>query len=78
MLEVGAEQGSRTQYIWSHRWVLNGGSSGAVTYDGKFINDYMINPETRTSGANSNQVGIGVLFMNLDTIWACPTSMTLT
>lgn len=56
----GAEQGSRTQYIWSHRWVLNGGSSGAVTYDGKFINDYMINPETRTSGANSNQVGIGV------------------
>ncbi len=56
----GAEQGSRTQYIWSHRWVLNGGTSGQVTYDGVTINDYMINPETRTSGVNSNLVGIGV------------------
>jgi M6 family metalloprotease-like protein len=56
----GAEQGSRTQYIWSHRWVLNGGNLGSVIYDGKFINDYMINPETRISGASQNLVGIGV------------------
>ncbi|MEQ9353308.1 MAG: CUB domain-containing protein [Vicingaceae bacterium] len=56
----GAEQGARTQYIWSHRWVLNGGNLGSVTYDGVTINDYMINPETRTSGATSNLVGIGV------------------
>ena len=56
----GAEQGARTQYIWSHRWVLAGGNLGAVTYDGKFINDYMINPETRIAGANQNLVGIGV------------------
>jgi len=56
----GAEQGSRTQYIWSHRWVLNGGNLGSVTYDGKLINDYMVNPETRISGANQNLVGIGV------------------
>ena len=56
----GAEQGSRTQYIWSHRWVLNGGSMGAVNYDGVTINDYMINPETRISGASQNLVGIGV------------------
>lgn len=56
----GAEQGSRTQYIWSHRWVLNGGNLGSVTYDGKFINDYMTNPETRIAGLNQNLVGIGV------------------
>ena len=56
----GAEQGSRTQYIWSHRWVLNGGNLGSVIYDGKFINDYMINPETRIAGASQNLVGIGV------------------
>lgn len=56
----GAEQGSQTQYIWSHRWVLNGGSLGSVIYDGVTINDYMINPEIRTSGINNNLVGIGV------------------
>lgn len=56
----GAEQGSRTQYIWSHRWVMAGGNLGAVTLDGKFINDYMMNPETRISGASQNLVGIGV------------------
>lgn len=56
----GAEQGSRTQYIWSHRWVLAGGNLGSVTYDGKFINDYMMNPETRIAGLNQNLVGIGV------------------
>ncbi len=56
----GAEQGSRTQYIWSHRWVLAGANQGAISLDGKFINDYMMNPETRIAGANQNMVGIGV------------------
>ena len=55
---------NRGRYIWSHRWVMNGGSSipggGSVTYDGKIINDYMINPETRGSLANPRLVGIGV------------------
>ncbi|NOG56816.1 MAG: M6 family metalloprotease domain-containing protein [Bacteroidetes bacterium] len=57
----GAEQGSQNQYIWSHRWVLNGGTLGSVYYDGVYINDYMINPETRTSGSSQNIVGIGVI-----------------
>jgi M6 family metalloprotease-like protein len=56
----GAESGSQTQYIWSHRWVLNGGTQGAVNYDGVFINDYMINPETRGTLSNPRMVGIGV------------------
>jgi len=56
----GAEQGAQGQYIWSHRWVMNGGTSGAVTYDGTFINDYIINPEIRTAGTANNLVGIGV------------------
>lgn len=56
----GAEQGSRTQYIWSHRWVISGSGLGALNLDGKFINDYMMNPETRISGLNQNLVGIGV------------------
>lgn len=55
---------NRDRYIWSHRWVLNGGSSvpggGSVTYDGKIINDYMINPETRGTLTNPRLVGIGV------------------
>lgn len=52
------------RHIWSHRWVLSGGASipggGAVTYDGKFINDYMINPETRGTLSAPRLVGIGV------------------
>lgn len=56
----GAEQGSRTQYIWSHRWVLQGSNQGPITLDGKFINDYMMNPETRIAGPVQNMVGIGV------------------
>lgn len=56
----GAESGSQTQFIWSHRWVLNGGSTGSVIYDGVFINDYMINPETRGTIASPRTVGIGV------------------
>jgi M6 family metalloprotease-like protein len=56
----GAESGSRTQYIWSHRWVLNGGTQGAVFYDGVWVNDYMINPETRGTLTNPRMVDVGV------------------
>lgn len=56
----GAEVGSMTQYIWSHRWVLNGGTIGSAFYDGVTINDYMMNPETRGTITNPRLVGIGV------------------
>ena len=56
----GAERGSRTQYIWSHRWILNGGTSGQVTYDGVRINDYIMNPEVITRGTTSTMIDIGV------------------
>jgi|GEM_PF-526105 len=56
----GAEIGSQSGlYVWSHRWVLNGGNTGAAFYDNVSINDYMINPETR-SASNQNISGIGV------------------
>jgi M6 family metalloprotease-like protein len=51
----GAEEGSQTQYIWSHSWSLS--SSQQRTYDGVTISSYIINPETRDYG----MVGIGVL-----------------
>lgn len=51
----GAEEGSQTQYIWSHSWSLGG---LAVNYDGVWVNDYIIQPETRTYTAS--MVGIGV------------------
>jgi M6 family metalloprotease-like protein len=49
----GAEEGSQTQYIWSHSWVLD---TYSRTYDGVRINDYTIMPERRSYG----MVGIGV------------------
>ncbi len=49
----GAEEGSRTEYIWSHSWSL---SFRAREYDGVVINSYVIQPETRSYG----MVGIGV------------------
>lgn len=56
----GAEIGSQGGlYIWSHRWVLNGGNLGSAFYDGVSINDYMINPEVR-SASNQSISGIGV------------------
>lgn len=50
----GAEEGSQTEYIWSHSWSL--GFQYDRTYDGVDINDYIIQPETRVYG----MVGIGV------------------
>ncbi|MBC7912511.1 MAG: M6 family metalloprotease domain-containing protein [Pyrinomonadaceae bacterium] len=53
----GAEEGSQNQYIWSHRWQLVSGGN-QVSNDGVFINDYIINPETRLFSGGI--VGIGV------------------
>ncbi len=50
----GAEIGSQTQYIWSHRSSIYGAT--ARTYDGVDIRDYMINPERR----EPNMAKIGV------------------
>lgn len=52
----GAEASGNVADIWSHRWVLSQGGL-SVTYDGKFINDYIIQPEKL--GAN-NIANIGV------------------
>ncbi len=50
----GAEEGSRTEYIWSHSWSL--GYLYDRYYDGVRINSYLMQPETRSYG----MVGIGV------------------
>ncbi len=56
----GAEIGSQSGlYIWSHRWVMRAGNLGSAFYDGVSIDDYMINPETR-SATNNGISGIGV------------------
>lgn len=47
----GAEEGSRSEYIWSHRWAIN-----SRYYDQRNISDYTIQPETRYGGP----VGIGI------------------
>ena len=52
----GAEQGSRTQYIWSHRWSIS-----PRYYDGKAISDYFIGPEVRTRSSGDVIVRIGVM-----------------
>lgn len=54
---VGAEQGSLTQYIWSHRWNLDKKSR---KYDGVTISDYIINPETRVYNKITYMTQIGV------------------
>ena len=56
----GAEEGSQTQYVWSHRWTL--GSSYDRVYDDVTINDYMMNPERRiySNGGLGGMVGVGV------------------
>ena len=47
----GAEEGGRTEYIWSHRWSIK-----SLYFDDRFISDYTIQPETRYGG----KVGIGI------------------
>ncbi|MEL6834256.1 MAG: M6 family metalloprotease domain-containing protein [Bacteroidota bacterium] len=53
----GAEESSNVADIWSHRWVL-AAEGLSVTYDGKIINDYIIQPEKYGS---TNIANIGVL-----------------
>ena len=53
----GAEESGNVADIWSHRWVL-AAESLSVTYDGKLINDYIIQPEKYGSSSIAN---IGVL-----------------
>lgn len=62
----GAEQGSQTQYIWSHRSTLG---SQSRTYDGVQIKEYCVTPETR-SGVN--MVGIGVFVHEFGHILGLP------
>ena len=50
----GAEEGSQTQYIWSHQSSL--GSTYSRSYDGKTVSRYIIMPEKY----GSNHVDIGV------------------
>ena len=49
----GAEEGSQTEYIWSHSWSL---FTFAREYDEVVIDSYVIQPETRDYGI----VGIGI------------------
>lgn len=41
----GEESGASTDTIWSHRWSLSDAGVGTVSYDGKTIDDYSIQPE---------------------------------
>ncbi len=50
----GAEEGGRTEYIWSHRW-----SIPFALHDNTFIFDYAVHPETR-SASYGGVVGIGI------------------
>ena len=54
---LGAECGN-TNFIWSHHWYLNAaGSNYSVTYDGKLIDRYIIQPELSCGGGH---IEIGV------------------
>jgi len=53
----GAEESGSSDDIWSHRWVLSANSK-SVFYDGKLINDYIIQAEKYGSTKITN---IGVL-----------------
>jgi M6 family metalloprotease-like protein len=52
----GAEEGSRSQYIWSHRW-----SGINMRISGIYIDSYAAVPETRNwHGRSNGMLGIGV------------------
>jgi|GEM_PF-6629610 len=53
----GAEESGNNNDIWSHRWALSGASL-QVTYDGKLINDYIIQAEKFGTSSITN---IGVV-----------------
>lgn len=52
----GREESGDDDDIWSHRWVLSG-NGNAVTYDGKYINDYIIQPE-KYGSTNISNIGV--------------------
>ena len=54
----GAEESGNADDIWSHRWVLAAGGL-SVTYDGKLINDYIIQPE-KYGATNITNIGVFV------------------
>ncbi|WP_367388973.1 M6 family metalloprotease domain-containing protein [Lewinella sp. LCG006] len=54
----GAEESGNVADIWSHRWVLAAGGL-SVTYDGKIINDYIIQPE-KFGATNIANIGVFV------------------
>lgn len=54
----GAEESGNVADIWSHRWVL-AANGLSVTYDGKLINDYIIQPE-KYGPTNIANIGVFV------------------
>lgn len=54
----GAEESGNVADIWSHRWVL-AANGLSVTYDGKLINDYIIQPE-KYGASNIANIGVFV------------------
>lgn len=54
----GAEESGNVADIWSHRWVLSA-EGLSVTYDGKLINDYIIQPE-KYGPTNIANIGVFV------------------
>lgn len=54
----GAEESANVADIWSHRWVL-AANGLSVTYDGKIINDYIIQPE-KYGASNIANIGVFV------------------
>ncbi|MEL7159188.1 MAG: M6 family metalloprotease domain-containing protein [Bacteroidota bacterium] len=51
----GAEESGNVADIWSHRWGLG---SSAVTYDGKRINDYIIQAEKYRNNTTITNIGV--------------------
>ena len=51
----GAEEASQNEYVWSHRWSIN-----AEYIDGVFVQDYTIQPETRTRYGGTQLVRLGI------------------
>jgi len=53
----GREESGDNDDIWSHRWTL-GAASQSVTYDGKLINDYIIQAERYSASNLITHIGV--------------------
>ncbi len=51
----GAEESSQNEYVWSHRWSIS-----PQYLDGVFVQDYTIQPETRTRYGGTQLVRLGI------------------